>query len=311
MSESNEVFAMSPEEAESFVFEVKNKLEQTYLDLWKEYASDEPTHLFHYTSGDGLLGIVSTKKFFLTDVLASSDQSEIRHGLDIVKGVLLESRNDPMAESFLASMPQGRLWWGIGDGMFLHAVCFCRTPDALTQWRGYTPGGGFALGVDFKQLMHRADSGDFGLGRMLYARDKQREMVRNTFNCGREFFERLLPIIKTDHEGHSKQALQDLMVEVGICLLKSAVLFKHDAFVSEDEWRVFKLEPFEQLRDKLKFRARGNVITPYFELPFEPCLITEIRCSPGPWSPSALYGVKRLAKCLGDHVQVTQSALPL
>jgi hypothetical protein len=193
---------------------------------------------------------------------------------------------------------------GMGKGQSLYAICFCAGDDVLTQWRGYSPAGGCAIGVDFKELKHKAKDG-FVLGKMLYDRDKQREIIKRIMGCVR----RLRPrVLKAGEPG-----AEDLDVAVAfvlafmLCLFSSALQFKHPALSSEDEWRLFT----PNKPDNTRFRARGNAIIPYIELPFEPSLITQIRRSPGVWSRSAAYGVERLAKSLGGHVVVDESDLPL
>lgn len=294
-----------------FIAGIKTDLEHFYVDLWKNHMRDEPRHLFHYTSSEGLLGIVRSRKLYLSDMFASTDQSEIRHGIDLVRGVLEETPSDPISKSFREAFDKTGMWWGIGNRFFVHAICFCCGDDVLTQWRGFAPSAGVAIGVDFAALKNRAENSEFALGRMLYDTNKQRDLVQRTLARGRQYFPRLKAIFGSVPESAAKLALDTLMTEVGICLLKSLLLFKHSAFHSEDEWRVFKLEAPDTLSQALNFRARGGSIIPYVELPFEPSLVSHVRCSPGPWSQSSLYGIDRLAKSLGDHVQVTQSTIPL
>lgn len=33
-----------------------------------------------------------------------------------------------------------------------YAFCFCKQPDLLSQWRGYSAGGGYAIGFDIDPL---------------------------------------------------------------------------------------------------------------------------------------------------------------
>ena len=179
----------------------------------------------------------------------------------------------------------------------------------MTQWREYSPAGGIAIGVDFKELHRRAQDGEFAIAKMLYAEDRQREIICLTINSGRKLFQRIQTVVKTTPEPEGKQLFDNFMAEVGIFLLKSIIMFKHPAFSSEDEWRIFTLTP-DRERD-FRFRTRGNAIIPYVELKFTPSLISHIRCSPGRWSGSALYGVRKLAQSLGSHVQVSLSKLPL
>lgn len=281
--------------------EVNHELDQCYEQCWAEHVSYEPNLLFHYTSTEGLVGIVTSKTFFMSDMMASTDQTEIRYGLDIVKDVrrqLLRKRGgDPFLEPFLTFKETG-----LGDSWFVHAICFCAKDDVLTQWRGSSPAGGCAIGVDFKRLKRKATKGAI-LARMLYARDKQREIIRRIMNCGQRLYRRV--------EDKETDLRSDFLTEVWVRLLTSVSRFKHPAFSSEDEWRFFA--PVNTSDAQMRFRMRGNAVIPYNELSFasDHTLIRQIRCSPGVWSGSALYGVNRLAKSLGDHVQVTQSELPL
>jgi hypothetical protein len=303
----NEV-SMSLEDARAFLNVVETDLSSLVGELLREQVPKEPTHLYHYTSLEGLVGIVSCRKFFLSDMLASSDQSEILHGLGVVKEVLGEHRGDPIAESFLQSFREDKLWWGIGEHIFDHAICFCEESDVLTQWRAYSPSRGAAIGVNFAELMERATRGEFAFGRMLYERDVQRDIVHRMFTRSRGHFDQLRGKIKGLAESEYKPLLDEFLIVVSQRLLMLALFFKHRAFVSEAEWRILKIEGADS--PNLRFRSSGTSIIPYIEFPFEPSLVSEIRCSPGHWSRSALYAIGRLAKSLGN-VNVSQSELPI
>lgn len=303
---------MSPQDrVQEFMKEVEADLFNQFGEVMLKHAPEPLAHLYHYTTIEGLVGIASTKKFFLSDMLASTDQSEIYHGVEVLREVLTEPTGDPIAARFLEQFGDDKLWWGIGKKVFVHAICFCEKSDVLTQWRGYTPNGGVAIGFNFSGLMDRAIAGKFSLGRMLYHRDAQRDFMRHIFYRGRQHLEQLMRLIATVPLREHPQILDDLLVLVSQSLLHLVLLCKDPAFASEEEWRVSTMNVDDRPSDSLKFRWRGTAIIPYIELPFDPLLITEIRCSPGTWSRSALYAIERLAKSLGDHVQVTKSDLPV
>lgn len=52
-----------------------------------------PKHLYHYTSQTGLLGILQTKKLWMTNILYLNDSSEFTHTLDLVKSELTKRIN--------------------------------------------------------------------------------------------------------------------------------------------------------------------------------------------------------------------------
>ena len=48
-------------------------------------TSNEPDILYHYTSQKGLLGILQTKKLWMTNILYLNDSSECIHTIDLLK----------------------------------------------------------------------------------------------------------------------------------------------------------------------------------------------------------------------------------
>ncbi len=236
---------------------------------------------------------------------------EIRHGVAVFKRVLEERRGEPLPECFLQFFEKEELWWGIGQQLFIHAISFCAKSDVLTQWRGYCPDGGVAIGVNFSELLRRAYASEVLLWKMLYEADAQRELAQRMLAIGNRNLEELNRLLVNVPETESKKAYNEYVKLVSNMFFMSALTFKHDAFDSEEEWRVILLDTSGGISERLKFRARGKTITPYVELVFEPAsMISEIQCSPGTWSRSALYSIDRLAKKMGN-VKVTHSRLPL
>jgi hypothetical protein len=107
---------------------------------------------------------------------------------------------------------------------------------------------------------------------MLYGKGEQRTIIERTVRHAAQVFDTLKPYFGSVERADLKAKLSSFLSEVGISLIKSTLHFKNEAFESEDEWRVFKLETRESLSGKLRFRARPNGILPYIEFPFEPQL---------------------------------------
>ena len=113
---------MTMNEENAVITEARRELDQCFAQ-GLEFVSKEPTLLFHYTSTEGLVGIVTQKKFFLSDMLAGFDQTEIRYGFGIVRQVLTEGPPDELVIRLLLQYEKDATL-GMGDEMFVNAVCF-------------------------------------------------------------------------------------------------------------------------------------------------------------------------------------------
>ena len=303
---------MPAKEFDEKLGEAKSELERFYVDLWSPHESETPEHLYHYTSIEGVVGILQKRCFFATDVLASPDRSEIRHGFQLAAEVLGSLPSHLLYTELLKSFEKSHGMLGLGTDSFLHAVCFCHRKDSLTQWRGYSSSGGFAIEISCPELLRESESGTkFAIGRILYPHDRQRKILEETFSYAASVFDRLVPYFESVPRSELQSKLSAFLLEVGISLIKSTFHFKSEAFESEDEWRVFTLETRESLSGRLKFRSRPNAIMPYVELPFEAPLVSRLVCSPGPWSSAIEYSIRRLADSLGNHLTVEESKLPI
>lgn len=106
--------------------------------------------LYHYTNLQGLLGILSSRGFWLSDVRFLNDDYELIDGAKravwVIEQLLLKRRYEP----FTAVLESVRTSLSSWDTMEAVYVCsFSRTPDSLEQWRAYGENGsGVCIGFD-------------------------------------------------------------------------------------------------------------------------------------------------------------------
>ena len=63
--------------------ETRNKINAAADDLlqkWHDNHAEMPFRLYHYTSADGLIGIMTSKSFFMTNLKYMNDLSELQYG---------------------------------------------------------------------------------------------------------------------------------------------------------------------------------------------------------------------------------------
>jgi hypothetical protein len=63
----------------------------------------EPEHLYHYTTAEGLVGIVRDRKLWATDIFHLNDRREFIHG---IKLAVEELQRDGIYEGYKAHVPE-------------------------------------------------------------------------------------------------------------------------------------------------------------------------------------------------------------
>ena len=139
---------------------------------FSENALDDA--LFHYTSADGLLGILSSGELWSTAYYCTNDESEITSGRGILSPMFLQethkmvAENDPLVTTFsnrgidIFDYARGFEQQIIGQTfstICTYITCFCKartkedfTHGLLSQWRAYGPDGGYAIQFSRKKL---------------------------------------------------------------------------------------------------------------------------------------------------------------
>jgi hypothetical protein len=107
--------------------------------------------LYHYTTPEGLVGIVEKHEIWATDLAYMNDTTEFRVGLDLVTKHIEQLRGDnlgPCAErwNWLLTALKRTREFGPDTLSSVYACSFSTDGDNLSQWRAYCPNGGFAIG---------------------------------------------------------------------------------------------------------------------------------------------------------------------
>jgi hypothetical protein len=143
-----------------------------------------PSFLYHYTSPDGLLGIVEHSELWATNLNYMNDATEFQISLKLAEETLTAATNSS------ALNPQRREIACVLIKEVAHieergicAICFCSDGDLLSQWRGYSGRGyGFSIGFNPNVLksfgeITRSDIAPFELAKCIYDENLQRKIV--------------------------------------------------------------------------------------------------------------------------------------
>lgn len=255
--------------------------------------------LYHYTSLQGLIGIITSRSIWASHCEFLNDSSEFSHALSFAKGY---SGNIFMEDDYLVSFG-----WAMRDAlehMIKHEVfvsSFSEKNDLLSQWRGYCPqGAGVSIGFDKEILDKYCKESWFKLEKCIYDIEEQQTLISEITNeCLSQFpmpslersdynilsseeqveFEIKQHENCTGKEGRleTEEALNNLSKKIN----EYAPLIKHSSFHEESEWRLVARNPSSDI----KYRASKSHIVPFLILPIiqkYPNIIKQICIGPNP-----------------------------
>jgi hypothetical protein len=207
-----------------------------------EFLQQKPKGpLYHYTSAEGLLGMMQTRTIWATSVQHLNDAQEYQYGVELLREELttrLRAERGPANERYgeLLKSLEGRQPGPI------YVTCFSEKGDLLSQWRAYCPkGNGYSISLDGQHLQHVEAAHGFRLLKCVYDLEEQRDLCRALIDAfinqenvdlpdttAADFWETMERSFQADQARRSKWAEKLLMV---------AAALKHQGFKEEQEWR--------------------------------------------------------------------------
>lgn len=305
------------------------------------YASSKPYDgiLYHYTTAQGLHGILKDREIFATHYNYLNDISELKHGLNYIIDRLSDDALDSQlglleakantanfdAEKFkvlavaksIAKLVRVHLQDNIHVGVFV--TSFCKRGNLLNQWRCYGGSGGYSIGFRFsKQNFMYGDDEKCGaeLHGLLYKASEQKVLVDAFFSALME----ILGVIVDPHIDVDRDFLKGLVPfipDLCACLVVCCTWMKHSSFRSEREMRLSTVRSFVGDRyraDDIHFRQSGGLNVPYLKIPIRDdyAKIVSVRCGPTLQKDKAKQSVEMMLKRYShENVKVTSSAIPL
>lgn len=269
-----------------------------------------PRCLYHYTSANGVLGIVSTGTLWATGIRYLNDSREYEYALDLASDHIESTSklvDEPLQSSLLEALSSARNVAGIAP---MYVASLSEHSDQLSQWRAYGRGAGYAIGISPDDLSHaRTPTLQAGLLKCIYDKKTQRENLSYAISKMLE----AVGMVRDASSHIQRSAIRRCEVDFAGHLTVAAAVFKHPSFAEEAESRlVARGEPGPHHR---KFRTQAGVVVPYIELPIAgpsaPTNLQSITIGPSPHGPEAESGLKALPQEYGVSVkEVKNSCVP-
>jgi hypothetical protein len=232
---------------------------------------------FHYTTEQGLVGIITSSSLWATDALFLNDATEIELAHALLRDRVTRKRKARLSGFQRDSLTA--LTEAVARAAFYtrtYVSCFSAKFDDLSQWRAYSgAGNGYLIGLDFTRFSMLCRSKGWQFGPCIYDEDAQAEKVDQFIELYLSSLEGYFPYfgpgeINAGLLDHRSNARAREFVS------RIAPFYKHKAFRAESEWRVARLD--DSRTTQPLFRSTGLGITPYvpLDLPVSSDLISTI-----------------------------------
>lgn len=260
----------------------QDKIIAKYLENNKESL---PKILYHYTTSEGFLGILSTKKIWATHIYYLNDSEELNRTLALLDQSVKKGLKKVVKDLFV---PQKI----IKNEIDIYVISFTKEEgDLLSQWRGYCPSNGFSIGFDYSGLRNlfrkKIESEDYFLLPCFY------NDLDHKF-CISLLIEDTIEVLKAPSESDISEVVSKHIDRVVLI----ASILKDKSFSEEKEWRLFCIRKKNGQSQDIKFRKGKSAIVPYIELPIETQYgavpIKEIVVGPTPLMDLSINSMKKL-----------------
>lgn len=226
--------------------------------------NEPPELVYHYTTQTGLIGIITSRKLWATDLYYLNDSSELTYAIGVIRNELSQIQNalNPRYSEIVQRIFASLEWLAIAT---IYVSSFSEDGDLLSQWRAYcTSTSGFSIGFDRSRLWKATDRQNFRLEQCIYDEHTQKQ---KTAGLAGDLVRSIL-----DELGESATQQLSTMQEIADAkardflpkFLEVAPILKAPYFQGEKEWRLISTDT--NFRDpKIDFREGRSMIVPYFK----------------------------------------------
>lgn len=278
------------------------KLEPFFQSLIEEH----PPFLYHYTSADGIKGIIESNSVWASNIRFLNDQSELVYSIGQCTLKLSElSRTLNGREREILEGFRNRLHEASTANIFV--CCFSEDPDLLSQWRGYCPTeGGYCIGFEGLRLRQTLTP-TFRLLRCVYERTQQDTLVKELIDS---VASDLLDYGSANPHVTAIQVSENLWSVLIDHILEVIPIIKSAGFKDEVEWRGISI-PIMFGDARLNYRPYRGLLKPYIcaEVDVQDTS-TQLMIGPHTHSQLAHDGLLAFAARAGVPQNIGRSSIP-
>lgn len=227
-----------------------------------------PDVIYHYTTAQGVLGILSEGALHATDIRHLNDRSELEIAWSRLQDAVearLAVLDDPARAPFGLSVLHSALQDYANETQFgPFIVSFCEEGDLLSQWRGYGQGG-YALGFAtdaLREIEALPPTDRLGGPPLPDSQGATVDLVQVGYEDSTHRY--MVESLVADAEAGFPGNYPDLFVAT----FKRLASLKDPGFSEEREWRLMTMPWAGQVLESFRARPSGAIV-PYVPIPFD------------------------------------------
>lgn len=265
--------------------------------------------LYHYTTIDAFISIVSKKELWVTKWDYLNDIDEFGVALDVCAAVLKEEKVKPEVIQAVEKCVNESIH-GNSLSYAYYIFSFSCDEDSQLLWSNYSNYDGVNLEIDFAKFIENLNHNMLWHGLVNYDFESQKDCLRKTFHdelIGFEDFGKIKSLNEINRlEGREYEMLISHMSV--ICELYS-MFFKRGCFEGENEYRfVFSTDK----KQAISFRSKNRMVIPYIKKQVKSIdFITRITIGPTNRMDITAKGISELLHYYQRDVDIVKSKIPL
>jgi hypothetical protein len=275
------------------------------------------TTLYHYTSQNGLQGILRAKCIWASHVRHLNDLTEYSLAFKLAEA-MIES-DDSINKTFPKMPALLKCLRNRAKNLNVYVTSFSEHSNKLSQWRGYCQDGiGYSIGFSPQTLLRTcANLLPQGITSLLtkcvYKESDIEPHIKNSLDRLKELLSK--SVCLSPAEGTA--LLKDLLYRFTMAVAMRAARLKHEGFEEEHEWRLVVIEfpPHSIPQEMVGFHTGRSSLVPHIEIPLfqvdSHLELDRIITGPSPHPDDSVNAVRIL---LGKHSihcpEVTRCGIP-
>ncbi|MCM3108787.1 DUF2971 domain-containing protein [Bacillus velezensis] len=234
------------------------------VDILDEFRKTIPNTLYHYTSLNGLDGILKNREFWVTRYNFLNDVTELYYTYDLCKEIIFEmSQSQKKYEQVLKFL--NTHLFEMDENIYI--LSLTTNMDSNLLWSNYSKNDGYNIALAYPDMVNDFKRGDeekeylIYCANVIYDKEKQKKMLKRIVNNVFEIME------KNWVNEEITEDLEDFSSTLSMAIRLLACFFKDEAFSQEEEVRViFYRNPL--FSTEKNFRISNGSFIPYITVPF-------------------------------------------